>query len=256
MRTLSEVAELLTGLQAQHVVLAMERAGLTNPETICGACAEMAPEELSTAILAGIKKSAELPEALSKVIRWAVALKARAWRVQDVPAKTMASHQQLCITLQEVERLESEQAAERTSGPAAPLAKGDFLKKGKERSKSLVLRSLVRIIRDAGGASPIVKEYKDLYGKDAPGLLRIALSRNAAGTMKGHLCRWGMLARWAKQKGQTVYPTSTETLVRYLAYRDRQACGPSAVRAAVLWMHKKLQMQAPDTSRPASINQG
>ena len=68
--------------------------------------------------------------------------------------------------------------------------------------------------------------------------------------MKGHLCRWQMLSQWAKQKGQTVYPTSTDTLVRYLAYRDKRECGPSvpdAVRATVLWMHKKLEMTAPDT---------
>ena len=39
-------------------------------------------------------------------------------------------------------------------------------------------------------------------------------------------------------------------LVRYLAYRDKRECGPSvpdAVRATVLWMHKRLEMEAPDT---------
>ena len=58
------------------------------------------------------------------------------------------------------------------------------------------------------------------------------------------------MAKWAEQKGQTVCPTSTETLVRYLACRDKRECGPSvpdAVRATVLWMHKRLEVAPPDT---------
>ena len=106
-----------------------------------------------------------------------MALKTKAWKAGDEPAKTMASHQQLCSTLQEVEQLEVSQAAERAAGPAAPLAKGDLLKKGEERSKSAVLRSPVRLIRDAGESSPLVKRYKESHGKGAPGLLKIALSR-------------------------------------------------------------------------------
>ena len=107
MKTMHEVAELLTGLQAQHVVRAMGRAGLTNPETTWEACSEMSLEELAETVMAGRANCAELPGALKKVLSWAVALKAKAWKEgQSEPAKNMASHLQLCETLSEVERLE------------------------------------------------------------------------------------------------------------------------------------------------------
>jgi hypothetical protein len=115
---------------------------------------------------------------------------------------------------------------------------------------------MVHLIKAAGEASPIVNEYKQKYGSEAPGLLRLALTRSAPGTMKGHLCRWSMLSKWATAKKQVIYPMATETLVKYLLYRDRKGCGPSvpdAIRGTVQWIHNRLGMTPPDTTADLAL---
>ena len=180
MKSLHEVAELLTGLQAQHVVRAMERAGLTNPETIWGACSEMSLEELAGTIMAGRANSAELPGAVRKVLSWAVALKAKAWTEgQSEQAKNMASHLQLCETLKEVERPEPGLQAEAT-GPAAPFARDDLLKKGGEEPVGS-LEKPGQAHQGGWGCIP--------SGEEVPSLLREGCPRTAQDRPKQERCR-------------------------------------------------------------------
>ena len=65
------------------------------------------------------------------------------------------------------------------------------------------------------------------------------------------MLRWKNIESWAKEYSQCVYPTSDETLVRYIKYRNDLKCGPSvpdAIIGSVAWICKKIGMDRPDTS--------
>ena len=123
----------------------------------------------------------------------------------------------------------------------------------REREHSLrekQIDELVDIVDEAGPAAKLRSEIAALGG-DSGHLLRTALSRNAHGTMEGHLLRWRVIVRWAAENNCSPYPLSTENLIRYLDHRHSTGCGPSvpiAVRGTCTWIAKKIRMACPDTN--------
>jgi len=115
---------------------------------------------------------------------------------------------------------------------------GHSLRERENRLRERHIDELVDILADAGPAAKLREEVAVLGG-DSGHLLRTAMSRNAHGTMEGHLLRWRAIVRWAAENNCSPYPLSTENLIRYLDHRHSTGCGPSvpiAIRGTCAWI--------------------
>eukprot|EP00435_Cladocopium_sp_Y103_P002058 s5775_g1.t1 len=118
---------------------------------------------------------------------------------------------------------------------------------------------LEEIGKRAGGQSKLLLDTSnsvELSSSETAKLRQLVLSSGAPRTMAAHISAWERFEDWATSEGFSVFPLTSDLLLKYALVLDDRECGPTVVpsfRTAVRWVTSKLAISCPDLAHPGLI---
>eukprot|EP00435_Cladocopium_sp_Y103_P037194 s1930_g9.t2 len=118
---------------------------------------------------------------------------------------------------------------------------------------------LEEIGQRAGGQSKLLLDTSnsvELSSSETAKLRQLVLSSGAPRTMAAHISAWERFEDWATSEGFSVFPLTSDLLLKYALVLDDRECGPTVVpsfRTAVRWVTSKLAINCPDLAHPGLI---
>jgi hypothetical protein len=257
--TLRGVVKSAAGEWESHVTAALLRAGILSVRVLGLLNSKLGgPAATAEWVKAAAQSPADLPQETWEAVAATVNLlagtgegllaAARAARMAASPRRTTSTAKALCA-------LSPRKRPIGRLPVGAALPQVDRLREAELSRKHKAVAELKRMVAKAGQHSRLAARLAKEYGEDSDRLLEAVLAKGAASTIECHLLRWRAMEKLASGREQ-VYPLKACAACKYLMHKDDERCGPSvpeALKATVLWVSRRLEMDIPDMDTPEFV---
>lgn len=115
----------------------------------------------------------------------------------------------------------------------------------------------LQLISERAGACAKINDKSRFQGMspvDQAVMKKMVFEAGGYRTIRIHVRAWEKLEEWSTERFISLYPVTSQVLIRYCLHLEHQQCGPAVIpafRASVAWICRRLALECPDLKDPA-----